>query len=174
MKRAVVYGFLISALAAGLFAASSSTITITPSDMKDGEVKTFTDDGRTITIKRDGDTTNVRIEGAGETKTLSITKGDGGIRIMRDGDGMRSMVIAPGRRHIVLNGSPLETMDLPRMRQAGRMTFFVCPKDHSTLHVPDAKDDATYKCPVDGTTMEKRKGHGFSFSFDDDSFDWDA
>lgn len=175
MKRAFIYGSLIALLAAGVYAGSSSTITVTPSDMKDGDVKTFTDDGKTITIKRDGDTTNIKIEGAGETKTLAITKADGTIRIVRDGEDGRAMIFGPDRHRIVINGHALDTMELPKFKHPGTVTFYVCPKDHTTLHVPSgsAKDDATFKCPVDGTTMEKRKTHGFSFFFDDDTFDGD-
>ena len=39
------------------------------------------------------------------------------------------------------------------------------------LRVPAGKENESFKCPIDGTTMEKRKGHGFGFFFDDDSFE---
>ena len=48
-------------------------------------------------------------------------------------------------------------------------TWYVCPNDHATLQVPEGKESGTFKCPIDGTTMEKRKGHGLSLFFDDDS-----
>ena len=48
---------LLIGIAAIAYARSSgSSITVTPSEMKNGETKTFTDDGRTITLRRDGDT----------------------------------------------------------------------------------------------------------------------
>jgi len=152
--------FLLLAITAMAYARSSgSSITVTPAEMKDGETKTFTDDGRTITLRRDGDTIQVKVEGAGETKSLTITKADGTITIDRDGVRRRIMIAAPD-------------IAMPRiMPRAGRtQTWYVCPKDHATLRVPEAKESDTFKCPVDGTTMEKRKGHGFSFFFDDDFF----
>ena len=126
--------------------------------MKSGETKTFTDDGKTITIRRDGDAIDVKIEGAGETQSLLITKtGDGIIRIRRGGDGFQAFKLDSGRDLVI-----------PKPHT---FSFFVCPKDHTTLNVPDAKEGDTFKCPVDGTTMEKRKGRGFFF--DDHAFSFD-
>ena len=128
--------------------------------MKNGETKTFTDDGNSITLRRDGDSMSVKIEGAGGMKSLTILKADG--RITIDRGKHKLTIIGPDR---------FQAFDaLPHgMAQFGRtQTWFVCPKDHATLRVPDAKAGDTFKCPVDGTTMEKRKGHGFSFFFDDD------
>ena len=164
MKRALFYSFLVLAVAGALYARSSgSTITVTPSEMKNGETKTFTDDGKTITIRRDNDAMTVKIEGAGETQTLLITKtGDGIIKIRRGTDGVQAFKLDAG------------DLVMPQLREVPRAraySFFVCPKDHTTLNVPDAKEGDTFKCPVDGTTMEKRKGHGFFF--DDHSFSFD-
>jgi hypothetical protein len=172
---------LLTAFGAGValraHASSPSTITVTPSDMKDGETKTYTDDGRTITIRRDGDTTLVKIEGAGETRSLSITKRDGAVVIDRGGARYRSLVVGPERRKMVIDGVPFGE-ERKLLRPDGErhrvQTWYVCPKDHTTLSVPDAKENKTYKCPVDGTTMEQRKGRGFSFFFDDDFFQSDA
>ncbi|MGZ7042643.1 MAG: hypothetical protein ACXVH7_12700, partial [Thermoanaerobaculia bacterium] len=147
--------------------SSGSSITVTPSEMKNGETKTFNDDGRTITLRRDGDTIQVKVEGAGETKSLTITKEDGTITIDRDGIHRRTIVIGPDRFEAFHEMPHI----LPR---AGRtQTWYVCPKDHATLRVPEGKESDTFKCPIDGTTMEKRKGHGFSFFIDDDSFEND-
>lgn len=145
-------------LAAAVAVAAGTSITVTPSEMKSGETKTFTDDGRTITLTRDGDSLRIKVEGAGETKSLTITKNDGAIIIDRDGRERRIIVRSP-------------EINIPHVPHIGRMqTWFVCPKDHTTLRVPEGKEGETYKCPIDGTTMEKRKGHGFSFLFDDDFF----
>ncbi len=163
MKRYAIFAILLLFVVAGAVAAyavdrhSSSRLTINPSEMKDGETKTFEDDGRKVTVRRNGDTTHVTIEGADGTKTLSITSDGSEVTIDRDGIKRRKMLmIGPG-------------LDLPRYEMLPRkaQTWFVCPKDHTMLRVPEEKADQTFKCPVDGTTMEKRKGRGFAFFFDD-------
>jgi len=163
MKRYWLIAIATLIFAAVAYARSSgSSITVTPDEMKSGDTKTFTDDGRTITLHRDGDTLTVKIEGAGETKSLTITKAGGDITIDRDGIKRKVVIVSPDR---------FQTQIMPRMGKT--QTWYVCPKDHATLRVPDGKEGETYKCPVDGTTMEKRKGHGFSFFFDDDFFQSD-
>jgi hypothetical protein len=88
---------------------------------------------------------------------------DGTIRIERDGHS-RAFVIGPSGPRIMMDGIE----GLPRRPfGANAQTWFVCPKDHTMLRVPAGQEDKTYKCPVDGTTMEKRKSHGFAFFFDD-------
>ncbi len=171
----VVAAVALLAVAGVMLAGSGGTVIVKPSEMREGETKTFTDDGRTITIRREGTTTHVKIEGAGETKNLTITRGGGGeIRIDRDGKS-RSFVAGPERRRIVIDGVPIPGETLaPNMKLDPRpraRTMFVCPKDNATLMVPEGKADQTYKCPIDGTEMEKRRGHGFSFFFDDKSFE---
>jgi hypothetical protein len=150
--------------------SSSSRLTINPSEMKDGETKTFTDDGRKVTVTREGNTTKVLIEGADGTKTLSITNDDGDIHI--DGfEGKRRRVIQIGPDFKDFNFKGLD--DFPRHGLLPRkaQTWFVCPKDHTMLRVPEEKSDDTFKCPIDGTTMEKRKGRGFAFFYDDELFE---
>jgi hypothetical protein len=186
MKRYAVFAILLLFIVAGaaaVYAAdrhSSSRLTINPSEMKDGETKTFTDDGRKVTVTREGNTTKVLIEGADGTKTLSITNDDGEIRI--DGaDGKRRKVIqiGPDRPRILIDGMDFKDFnfkgleDFPRHGLMPRkaQTWFVCPKDHTMLRVPDEKSDDTFKCPIDGTTMEKKKGRGFAFFFDDELFE---
>ena len=128
-----------------LTAASDSTITVRPSDLKDGETKTFKEHGKKFIFKRDGDVTHLTIV-------------DGGTIRIDDETVLRR---------------PL--MVMPRVRpQIPHQTWFECPKDHTILRVPEGKEDATYKCPVDGTTMEKRKGRGFAFFFNDDDFNFDG
>jgi hypothetical protein len=143
--------------------------------MKEGETKTFTDDGKTITISRQGDSTHVKIEGAGETRSLTVTRDGDSIRIERDGKPFRGFIVGPERRKIIIDGVPFSgEMPAPHTEMLPRhpsRTMFVCPKDHTTLMVPKEKDDQTYKCPVDGSTMEKKKGKGFSFYFDDSMFE---
>ena len=162
---------------AALYAASGTTLTVKPSEMRDGETKTVTDDGRTITVRREGNTTHLRIEGADKTEELTITREGNRIRVGRVGsDGTRGFVIAPNRERLVIEGFGLEDLEkAPRSRgtdrDRGLQTFFVCPKDRTTLRVPQDKTDQTYRCPVDGTVMEKRKGRGFTFFFDDNSIE---
>ena len=161
MKRYWLIGFAALIVSAVAFARSSGTsITVTPQEMKSGETKTFTDDGTTITLRREGDSIDVKIDGAGETKHLTITRGDGDITI--DRDGLKKMIVI-GPDRFQFNTVPHV------MPKAGRtQTWYVCPKDHTMLRVPDGKDSDSFKCPVDGSTMEKRKGHGFTFFFDED------
>ena len=161
MKRYWLIGFAALIFAAVAFARSSgSSITVTPQEMKSGDTKTFTDDGSTITLRRDGDSIDVRIEGAGSTKSLTITRADGDITI--DRDGIKRMIVI-GHERFQFNTMPHV---MPKIGK--EQTWYVCPKDHTMLRVPDGKDSDTFKCPLDGTTMEKRKGHGFTMFFDDD------
>lgn len=177
MRRmtAIVAAMALLAAAGVMFAGSQSSITVSPSEMKEGETKTFTDDGKTITIRREGDTTHVRIEGAGETRHLTVTKdGKGSVVVERSGK-VRSLVIGPERHRIVIDGVPFDEPVMPKIapmpRHERMKTMFVCPKDKTTLMVPEEKADQTFKCPVDGTEMEKRRGRGFSFFFDDELFE---
>lgn len=180
MKRYAMFAILLLLVVAGAVAVhaadrhSSSRLTINPSEMKDGETKTFTDEGRKVTVRRDGDTTHVTIEGAEGTKTLSITSDGSDVRIERDGTERRRIVIGPDRPRILIDGMDFKGLEgLPRHEMLPRkaQTWFVCPKDKTILRVPDDRADEIFKCPVDGTTMEKRKGRGFAFFFDDGVFD---
>jgi hypothetical protein len=144
MSRYLVALGVAAIVGFGAFAYADSTIVVKPSDLKSGETKTITDDGNTITISRQGSSTVIRIG--------------------RDGDHPRALVLGPDRHKILIDRFP----DFPRMQ-----TWFVCPKDHTMMRVPKDKADQTFKCPVDGTTMEKRKGHGFAFFLDDNLFDSD-
>ena len=181
MKRYAVLAILLLLVVAGAVAVhaadrhSSSRLTINPSEMKDGETKTFTDDGRKVTVRRDGDTTHVTIEGAEGTKSLSITSDGSSVRIDRDGFGMKSWIVGPNRPRIMIDGEEFrDGMDFrgrPFRELPSAQTWFVCPKDHTIMRVPEEKSDQTFKCPLDGTTMEKRKGKGFAFFFDDGEFE---
>ncbi|HSP13260.1 MAG TPA: VCBS domain-containing protein [Thermoanaerobaculia bacterium] len=144
MKRYVVALGCAALATFGAYAYADSTIVVKPSDLKPGETKTVTDDGQTITITRDG------------TSTV--------ISIGREGDHPRAFVIGPRHRKLLVD-------TLPQWPHA--QTWFVCPKDHTLMRVPKDKADQTFQCPVDGTTMEKRKGRGFTFFFDDDLFGTD-
>jgi hypothetical protein len=171
MKRFLlltILGVLFVTGGALLYADSAGVLSVKPSEMKSGEVQTLSGGGRTITIRRDGDTMNVKIDGADSAEKLVITNGST-IRVDA-GHGRHTLVVGPERRHIVIDGFPLDGEKLLPQPRNHAMSWFVCPKDHTTLHVPDDKADQTFKCPVDGTTMEKRKGRGFSFFFDDDRF----
>ena len=157
--------FILAALVIAAAAYASTTITVTPSTMKDGETKTLTDDGSTIKVTRNGDAVDVKIEGAGGSRTVTVTHGgDGDITINRNGRHMR--IVTPD---VVV--PPVHVRPFHESRLG---SIYVCPKDGTTLRVPNDKDketDKSYKCPVDGTTMEKKKGRGFSFYFDDSAFD---
>ena len=171
MKR---YLALVSLLVLGAFAVyaqSSTTLSVEPSEMKDGERKIITDGGRTITVSREGNTTHVRIDDAEKTEKLTITREGNRIRIGRtDADGFEKFVIGPERRKIIIDGVPFG--DFKEMPKSNRLqNWFVCPKDKTMLRVPEGKEDQTWKCPIDGTEMEKRKGRGFTFFFDDDVFE---
>ena len=151
---------LLLLVAVALYA--STTITLNPSEMKSGETKKLVDGDKTITVTRDGEALDIRIEGGGSSNKVTISRGTDGFRIEREG-APRTFLFPPG-------------LDLPqtrimKFRNPSSQTWFVCPKDHTLMRVPSGKEDATFKCPVDGTTMEKRKGHGFAFFYDDDGFD---
>jgi len=156
--------FLLGALVIAAAAYASTTITVTPSSMKNGETKTLTDDGTTIKVTRDGDAMNIKIEGAGESRTITVTRGgDGDIRIDRDG--------RRGRLRIVTPDVVVPPVHVPRFHESHFGTIYVCPKDGTTLRVPEDSKEKEFKCPVDGSTMEKKKGKGFSFYFDDNAFE---
>jgi hypothetical protein len=167
MKRYALFAVLLLFVVGGALAATR--LTINPSEMKNGETKTFTDDGRKITVQRDGSTTHITIEGSEGTKSLSITNDDGDIHIDGFDGGRRKIVVGPDFDFKEFKGLD----DLPRHGLMPRkaQTWFVCPKDHTILRVPEEDSDKTFKCPVDGTTMEKRKGRGFAFFFGDDMFE---
>ncbi|HEY3056242.1 MAG TPA: hypothetical protein VGK31_09965 [Thermoanaerobaculia bacterium] len=175
MKRILLALASATILGLAAYAYADSTLIVKPSEMKDGETKTVTDDGRTITVTREGNTTHVKIDEAGKTQRVTITRDGDRIRIGHDGEGVRAFTIGPERRKIIIDGVPFNDFVKPQMilPRRGNQTWFVCPKDHTMLRVPEGKEDQTFKCPVDGTTMEKKKGRGFSFFFDDGLFESD-
>ena len=155
MKRIALIAVL---LVVALAAFGSTKLTIEPSQMKDGETKTLVDGDKTITVHKSGDNLDIKIEGAGKTRTITLNNSGGDIHIFKDGDGMAFRTI-PGEPRVFLD------QHFDRMSPKAQ-TWFVCPKDHTMLRVPEDKKDGTFKCPVDGTTMEQRKGRGFAFFFD--------
>jgi len=161
MKRIV----LIAAL---LFLALStygdSRLSISPSEMKNGETKTLVDGDRTIKVTRDGDDLTIKIEGAGKTRTITIANGaSGDVTISRDGHHFRipDGDFVPPR--IFIDRSEIER----KLLRPHAQSLFICPKDHTVLRVPEDQADKTYKCPVDGTTMEKKKARGFGIFMDE-------
>ena len=171
MKRNIALAVVaMVVLVSGSAVYAHSTFSIKPAELKDGETKTFSEDGRTVTVRRDGDRIVVNIDKAGEAKKLVIVNGDSGeIKIDAAGEGLRSLVIGPERRRIVINDRALE--DLPHVRPLRMQSWFVCPKDGTALRVPEDKQDESFKCPIDGTPMEKKKAPGFTFFFGDGDFD---
>jgi len=158
MKRAfLAIGLIFIGAAAMAAEEDSSSLTIRPSQMKDGETKTFIDDGKKITVRRDGDALKIEVDGADETKRLTIVKtGEGDITIDRDGERRGFRIQTPGGR-LMIDGLPQ-----PGRRQLANENWFVCPKDGTMVRVPEGKEKETYRCPVDGTTLEKKKGRGFT------------
>jgi hypothetical protein len=98
-----------------------------------------------------------------------------------DGALGRGFAIRPGelRDRIVIDDIPGFDLDqLPRFRHLPRgtkaLTWFVCPTDKTTLRVPEDAAGKEFTCPVDGTKMEKRKGHGFQLFIDEERKDGDV
>ena len=156
MKR---IAFIAVLLILALAAYGGTKLTIEPSQMKDGETKTLVDGDKTITVHKSGDNLDIKIEGAGKTRTITLNNAGGDISIFRDGMAMKSFTMDKPR---ILLDEHFEKMG-PKAQ-----TWFVCPKDHTMLRVPEEKAGETWKCPVDGTTMEKKKGRGFAFFFDEE------
>ena len=163
MKRIALFAVLALLLVAGaafVYAEEShgsTKLTIEPSQMKDGETKTLVDGDKTITVKKSGDSVDIKIEGAGKTRTITLNNSGGNISIFK-GDGLGFRSIASVEPKILID------RELPHFEQMGRsLSWFVCPKDHTMLRVPEDKADQTWKCPVDGTTMEKKKARAFAF-----------
>jgi len=94
MKRIALLAVLALLLVAGaafVYAEEShgsTKLTIEPSQMKDGETKTLVDGDKTITVKKSGDSVDIRIEGAGKTRTITLNNSGGNISIFKGGDGM--------------------------------------------------------------------------------------
>jgi hypothetical protein len=167
MKRAAIVALFLTLAAAALFAATSSRFSITPSDLKDGETKTFADGDRTIAVHRVGDALELRIDGAGKTRRVVIESTDGEIHIGGGGAPRVYSFNSGGALPRILIDGNMPSIQ-PRMLFPKNQSWYVCPKDHTMLRVPEAKGNATFKCPLDGTTMEKRKGGAFQFFFDDE------
>ena len=157
---------LVVLLTAGVAVYASSVITVKPSDVKQGETKTIVDDGKTVRITRDGDRLKIVVDHGDRKREITI-EGDGD-----DDDDFDFDVPRHGHpRRIIINGRSLDDLlDVPMLRGHHDDSWFVCPKDKAMLRVPEPKDGDSFKCPVDGTTMEKRKAPAFTFFFDQDSF----
>jgi len=166
MKRIALFAVLALLLVAGAAfvyadeSHGSTKLTIEPSQMKDGETKTLVDGDKTITVHKTGDGLDIKIEGAGKTRTITLNNSGGNISIFRDGTGFHQFSF-PAEPRVLID------REMPRFEHMQKaQTWFVCPKDKTMLRVPEDKADQSWKCPVDGTQMEKRKGHGFAFFFD--------
>jgi hypothetical protein len=165
MKRFLIPAAVLALLGSGVVYGDGTTRD--SATLKRGESKTFVQDGQTIHVSRDGDSIDVSIESGGRTRRITIDNGgDGDIRIDRDGDD--TITIDPGsrsHRRIVVNRGALEDIlgrSLPT-RRIHADNWFVCPKDHTLLRVPEGKEDQTFTCPIDGTAMEKQKSRMFVF-----------
>ncbi|HKS25334.1 MAG TPA: hypothetical protein VJZ76_21250 [Thermoanaerobaculia bacterium] len=163
MKRIALIAVL---LVVSLAAYGATKLTIEPSQMKDGETKTLVDGDKTITVHKSGDNLDIKIEGAGKTRTITLNNTGGDIHIFRDGTAWKT----------IPDGTAWKTIPMPEGRVLldqhfehllpKAQTWFVCPKDHTMLRVPEDKADQTFKCPIDGTTLEKKKGRGMALFFD--------
>jgi hypothetical protein len=173
MKRIAILAVLLFLVIAGavfVYADEGhghTRLSINPSEMKDGETKTLVDGDKTVTVKKNGDSVDIKIDGAGKSRTITINNAGGDISIFRDGGmAFRTLPAMPNRPRILIDGHEADGGHYFERHPQPAQTWFVCPKDHTMLRVPQDKADQTYKCPVDGTTMEKRKGRGFAFFFD--------
>src|SRR5205823_14077339 len=83
MKRIALFAVLALLLVAGaafVYAEEShgsTKLTIEPSQMKDGETKTLVDGDKTSTVKKSGDGVDIKIEGAGKTRTITLNNSGG-------------------------------------------------------------------------------------------------
>lgn len=95
---------------------------------------------------------------AASAETIIIKIGDGD-----DATTDTRTIVIPKHRRILLDG-------VPALRGLSE-TWYVCPKDHTMVRIPKSKadDDATYKCPLDGSPLEKRKGRGVLFMIEGDN-----
>src|ERR1043165_653035 len=163
MKRIALIAVL---LVVSLAAYGATKLRIEPSQMKDGETKTLVDGDKTITVHKSGDNLDIKIEGAGKTRTITLNNTGGDIHIFRDGTAWKT----------IPDGTAWKTIPMPEGRVLldqhfehllpKAQTWFVCPKGHTMLRAPEDKADQTFKCPIDGTTLEKKKGRGMALFFD--------
>ena len=165
MKRIALIAVL---LIVTLAAYGSTKLTIEPSQMKDGETKTLFDGDKTITVHKNGDNLDIKIEGAGKTRTITLNNSGGNISIWKDGEAFWKQDGTAWKTIPMPEGKIFIDHDFPRFKEMGpkAQTWFVCPKDHTMLRVPDDKSNDSFKCPIDGTTMEKKKGRGFALFFE--------
>ena len=73
MKRLWFVPFVLL-IAAAVYA--STAITLNPSEMKNGETKKLVDGDKSVSVTRNGDAIDIRIEGGGDSKELQ-TAGSG-------------------------------------------------------------------------------------------------
>lgn len=165
-KLGAVAALTIAATA--LMAEELSSIVVRPSAMKQGEMKAMVDDGRKVSIERRDDMVEVVIEGAAALDRLEVTREGREIRVARGESGTsederKVTVIGPGGAGISIGLPGREKKDEGRTSEKSAETWFVCPKDSALLKVPSATEKSTFRCPVDGTAMERRKGRAYSF-----------
>src|ERR1043165_5356388 len=83
---------LIAVLLVGSLAAYGATkLTIEPSQMKDGATKTRADGDKPTTDHKSGDNLDIKIEGAGKTRTITLNNAGGDIHIFRDGTAWKTI-----------------------------------------------------------------------------------
>lgn len=159
---------LLTIAATVVMADELTSMVVRPSSMKQGEMKAMVDDGRKISIERRDNTVEVVIEGAAALDRLEVTSEDREIRVVRGGESGSSdnerkvTVIGPGGTGISI-GLPGEKRDDGRGNEKSDEAWYVCPRDSALLKVSAATEKTIFRCPVDGTPMERRKGRAYSF-----------
>lgn len=158
----------LTIVATVLMAEELTSIVVRPSSMKQGEMKAMVDDGRKISIERRDNTLEVLIEGAAALDRLEVTREGREIRVVRGESGpsedeRKVTVIGPGGTGISI-GLPTskDRKDEGKGSEKSDEIWYVCPKDSALLKVPEATEKSTFRCPIDGTPMERRKGRAFS------------
>lgn len=169
MKNRWKFGALaaLTIAATALMADELASIVVRPSAMKQGEMKAMVDDGRKVSIERRDNTVEVIIEGAAALDRLEVTREGREIRVVRGESGpsddeRKVTVIGPGGTGISIGLPGREKKDEGKTSEKSEETWYVCPKDSALLKVPSATDKSTFRCPIDGTTMERRKGRAYS------------
>jgi hypothetical protein len=142
-----------------LLLATADPLVIDTSKLADGETMTATTpDGAKVTIVRKGDTRHVLVESNGQKDELSITPDRDGFRV---GSMRRQTGFLVRPQKIVIDGVPVEpfvdSLLIPRSPRSSRTQYFVCPNDETWVRVQTDQHDGELKCPIDGTTLQRKR-----------------
>lgn len=146
-----------------LLLGTADPLVIDTSKLADGETMTAaTPDGAKVTIIRNGDTRHVLIESRGYKDELSITPDGDGFRV---GSARRQTGFLVRPQKIVIDGVPVEpfvdNLLIPRSPRSPRGSsgtqYYVCPNDDTWVRVQTDQHDGDLKCPIDGTTLQRKR-----------------